>query len=161
MKFCNFNAMAEKGKYCYDYPRPALTADIVLFGKEKNRLHVLLIERANDPFKGAWAFPGGFMDEDETIEACAARELKEETGLTGISLEQFHVFSEPGRDPRGRTVSVAFIAFIPMDIHQGKAGDDAANVGWFPVDSLPELAFDHDQVMKIALKALEEKSLPG
>lgn len=146
--------MQEK-KFCYEYPRPAVTADCVVFGVEKKELHVLLIERGNDPFKGKWAFPGGFLDEDETIEACAARELKEETGLEGIALEQFYTFSELGRDPRGRTISVAFIGFISISGYEIKAGDDAANIRWFPVNSLPELAFDHNKVLKKAMLELE------
>ena len=148
--------MPEK-KYCYEYPRPAVTADCILFGVEDKTLHVLLIERGNDPFKGKWALPGGFLDEDETIEACAARELKEETGLEGIALEQFYTFSEPGRDPRGRSIAVAFIAIINMHEHEAKAGDDAANIRWFPVDALPELAFDHNKVIKKALLKIGEK----
>lgn len=151
--------MADKNKYCYDYPRPAVTADIILFGREQDKLHVLLIERGNGPYKGTWAIPGGFIDEDETIEACAARELEEETGLTGIQLKQFHVFSEPGRDPRGRTISVAFIALIDMEKHHARAGDDAANISWFSVESLPKLAFDHDKVMKVALQELERNQV--
>jgi 8-oxo-dGTP diphosphatase len=149
--------MSEK-KYCYEYPRPAVTADCILFGTRNNELFVLLIERGNEPFKGSWAFPGGFIDEDETIEACAARELKEETGLEGIPLEQFYTFSEPGRDPRGRTISVAFMAYINIDDFTPQAGDDAANLKWFPVNALPQLAFDHEQVLVKALNALEMKT---
>lgn len=146
--------MQEK-KYCYEYPRPAVTADCIVFGIDNEMLYVLLIERGNDPFKGKWAIPGGFLDEDETIEACATRELKEETGLEDITLGQFYTFSEPGRDPRGRTVSVAFIAIVNKNDHKIKAGDDAANIRWFPVDDLPELAFDHNKVLKKALVEME------
>lgn len=149
--------MSDK-KYCYEHPHPAVTADSIIFGMKNNRLHVLLIERGNDPFKGKWAFPGGFMDEDETIEACAVRELQEETGLKDIALEQFYTFSEPNRDPRGRTLSVAFLAFVNMEEHNPEAGDDAAKLQWFPVDTLPELAFDHDKVIKRALAELEKRT---
>lgn len=150
--------MNEK-KFCYEYPRPAVTADIVLFGMKNNELFVLLIERGNDPFKGYWAFPGGFIDEDETIETCAERELKEETNLEGISLEQFYTFSDPERDPRHRTISVAFMAYINIDDYNPKAGDDAAQINWFPVNALPNLAFDHDKVLLKALSVLETKAV--
>lgn len=146
-----------KREYCYEYPRPAVTADIVLFGMKNNELFVLLIERGNEPFKGYWAFPGGFIDEDETIETCAHRELKEETGLEGVTLEQFYTFSEPGRDPRGRTISVGFMGYVTIDDYQPVAGDDAASSKWFPVNALPNLAFDHDKVMIKALNILETK----
>ncbi|HEX3007058.1 MAG TPA: NUDIX hydrolase [Bacteroidales bacterium] len=149
--------MNEESKYCYEYPRPAVTADCILFGRKQDKLHVLLIERGNEPFKGSWAFPGGFIDEDETIEACAARELKEETSLEGVALEQFHVFSAPGRDPRGRTISVAFIAIVNLEELKPVAGDDAAKIKWFPVDALPKLAFDHDKVMQMALARVLKK----
>lgn len=151
--------MNKNNKYCYEYPRPAVTADCIIFGIQNGQLHVLLIERGNEPFKGTWAFPGGFIDEDETIEACAARELKEETGLENIALEQFYTFSEPGRDPRGRTISVAFIAFINIEDFHPEAGDDAAKLQWFPVNALPVLAFDHEHVMSKALKNLESKKM--
>jgi len=151
--------MGEKNKFCYDYPRPAVTADSLIFGYMNQSLHVLLIERGNEPFKGKWAFPGGFIDENETIEDCAARELIEETGLEGITLEQFYTFSDPDRDPRGRTISVAFLAYIDIEDFQPKAGDDAAKIQWFPVNALPELAFDHDQVLIKALETLEIKTV--
>lgn len=148
-----------ENKYCYEYPRPAVTADTVLFGTKNNQLYVLLIERGSEPFKGMWAFPGGFIDEDETIEECALRELKEETGLEDILLEQFYTFSEPGRDPRGRTISVGFFAFINIEDYHPMAGDDAAKIQWFPVNALPELAFDHENVLMKALEILELKAV--
>lgn len=151
--------MRGQDKYCYDYPRPGVTADCILFSRKDNGLYVLLIERGNEPFKGMWAFPGGFLEEDETIEACAARELQEETGLENIRMEQFYTFTEPGRDPRGRTISVAFIAIIEMEKYNPVAADDAANIRWFPVDSLPHLAFDHDKVIEKAINAINSRVL--
>ncbi len=143
-------------KYSYDYPRPAVTTDAVLFNmKEGEQLHILLIQRNNEPFKGEWALPGGFLDMDETLEECVHREVKEETGLEGVKLYQLGAFSEPDRDPRGRTVSVAFWGFCKKETGL-KAGTDAARVKWFDLNHLPELAFDHDLIIKKALKrALE------
>lgn len=143
-------------KYCYDYPRPALTSDIVIFSYNKSRLLVLLIERKYMPFKGRWALPGGFVDMEETAEECAYRELNEETGLEIKNLSQLVTASTLGRDPRGRTVSVFFYGFINYDIANIKAGDDAKKVQWFPADKLPSLAFDHNEIILIALKRLKE-----
>jgi 8-oxo-dGTP diphosphatase len=135
--------------YTYDYPRPAVTADCVVMTKESVP-HVLLIERGNDPFKGCWAFPGGFMDMDETTEHCAIRELKEETGLVVEKVLQIGAYSNVDRDPRGRTVSVAYLAVIdkPVDV---TGQDDAAKAQWFPIDALPPLAFDHEDIMNDAI----------
>ena len=143
-------------KYCYEYPRPALTSDIILFSFNKNRLQVLLIERKYMPFKGKWALPGGFLDMEETAEQCAYRELKEETGLEIEHLSQLVTVSTLGRDPRGRTVSVFFYGFLNYDITDIKAGDDAKNAQLFPVDKLPLLAFDHNEIILIALNRLKE-----
>lgn len=139
-------------KYCYRYPHPAVTADCVVFGWDGKDMKVLLIQRRNDPFKGRWAFPGGFMDIDETVEECARRELEEETGLKNIPLEQFHIFSGVGRDPRERVLSVAHIALVKLS--EVKGGDDAAKAEWFPVHRLPPLAFDHEIIMQKALQVL-------
>ena len=144
-----------KGTYTYEYPRPALTADCVIFGFDSEGLSVLLIERGIEPFKGCWAFPGGFMQMDEDAEACARRELEEETGLKGVHAEQFGTFSEVNRDPRGRTVTVAHMALVKKA--EVKGADDAAQAKWFPIDSIPPLAFDHDRILRVALKALREK----
>ena len=135
--------------YTYPFPRPSVTVDIIIFRIFENEPEVLLIKRANTPFKGQWALPGGFVDKDEALEDAALRELKEETGLHGILLTQMHTFGSPGRDPRGHTVSVVYVGYLPVDA-KAKAGDDASETGWFRVDKLPELAFDHDQVINMA-----------
>lgn len=142
--------------YTYNYPMPAVTADAVVFNlKEEEKLRILLIQRKNDPFKGLWALPGGFLDMNETLEECVARELEEETGLKGVKLYQLCAFSQPDRDPRHRTVTVAFWGFCKKN-PKLIAQSDAQNVGWFDLNQLPSLAFDHDKIIKKALKrALE------
>jgi len=115
----------------------------------ESKPEILLIKRGNDPFKGKWALPGGFVDENESLEVAAARELKEETGLNGILLTQMHAFGNPGRDPRGHTVSVVYVGYLPLDL-EAIAGDDAAEVAWFKLDSLPDLAFDHKGIAEMA-----------
>ena len=132
-------------KYTYKYPRPAVTADCVVITKEEEP-KVLLIQRGAEPFKGCWAFPGGFMNMDETTEQCAIRELKEETGLVVSELDQIGAFSEVDRDPRGRTITVAYVAFIDAPV-EVKGQDDASNAQWFPISALPPLAFDHEKIM--------------
>lgn len=142
--------------YCYEYPRPAMTADCVIFGFDGESIRLLLIERGVEPYKGYWALPGGFMRMDETIEECARRELMEETGVTDVYLEQCHTFSATTRDPRGRVVTVAFIALIrPSDYHIA-AGDDAAKAVWFDAAMLPPLAFDHREIIAFAREYLKE-----
>ena len=136
-------------EYTYKYPRPAVTADCVVMTKEANP-HVLLIERGFEPFKGRWAFPGGFMNMDETAEQCAIRELDEETGLKVSSVRQIGAYSKVDRDPRGRTITVAYLATIEAPA-KVRGQDDAAKAEWFPIDALPPLAFDHDDIMKDAL----------
>ncbi len=135
--------------YTYKYPRPAVTADCVVMTREAVP-QVLLIERGNDPFKGCWAFPGGFMNMDETTEQCAIRELEEETGLRVTSIHQIGDYSKVDRDPRGRTISVAYLAIIekPVDV---TGQDDAVKAKWFPIDSLPLLAFDHNDIIHDAI----------
>lgn len=145
-----------KGEYVYEYPRPAMTADNVIFGFDGERLQILLVERGIAPFKGSWALPGGFMRMDETIEQCARRELREETNVHDVYLEQFHVFSAPKRDPRGRVVTVAFIALVRPADHAVIGGDDASNAMWFDVDMLPPLAFDHLEIIDMARAHLKE-----
>ncbi len=133
--------------YCYDYPRPALTADIVILKKFNNKQFVLLIERKHPPFEGMWALPGGFLNIDETLEEAALRELHEETGITGIELNQFHTFSTVNRDPRHRTITTVFIGYTNEKTAAPEACDDAAKAEWFSLDKLPPLAFDHGMVM--------------
>ena len=140
--------------YTYEYPRPAVTADCVVMTKESVP-QVLLIERGNDPFKGSWAFPGGFMDMDETTEQCAIRELKEETGLVVEKVLQIGAYSKVDRDPRGRTVTVAYLAIVdePMAV---TGQDDAAKAEWWPLSDLPHLAFDHYDIMQDAIQKYKE-----
>lgn len=146
-----------KRPYTYDYPRPAVTADSVVFCNSSDGLAVLLIERANDPFKGCWAFPGGFMDMEENAEDCARRELKEETGLQLEHMEQIGVFTDVDRDPRGRTVSIAYSALVEKRPVIG--ADDAAQARWFPISEIPALAFDHEKILRAALDVLHDKRL--
>lgn len=131
--------------YTYPYPRPMLTADCVVFNPCRE---VLLVRRGNEPFRGCWALPGGFMEMDETIEHCAVRELQEETGLdvAESELRLVGVYSTPGRDPRGRTVTAAYALHVPAGT-RAAAGDDAAEVRWWPLAALPPLAFDHAQII--------------
>lgn len=142
-------AAAKLGKFAYDYPRPALTVDCVLVTRE-TRPRVLLIQRKHEPFAGCWALPGGFVDEHETLADAALRELKEETGLVIRELEQLYTAGDPGRDPRGWTVSVAFLARVETKKLKAKAGDDAAAVKWVPLDALPPMAFDHAMLLNRA-----------
>lgn len=136
--------------YCYEYPRPALSVDIVLLHRTADEIEVLLIKRAREPFEGEWAFPGGFVGKDESLEAAAARELAEETGLTGIQLEQIGAFGDPGRDPRGHTVSVVF-AGVLEERAMVSAGDDASEAAWYSALEPPKLAFDHRKILRIAI----------
>jgi 8-oxo-dGTP diphosphatase len=142
--------------YTYAFPRPALTADQVIFTRAGEQLRVLLIRRAQEPYVGCWALPGGHLNSNETIEAAALRELAEETGiaLPGVGILA-GVFSAPGRDPRGWVVSVAFALSVePEILATAVAGDDADEVALFGLDSLPPLAFDHGQIIKAALTVL-------
>lgn len=130
--------------YTYQYPRPAVTVDAILISKKRS---VLLIERGREPFKGKWALPGGFIEMDEELETACRRELVEETGLRVGELKQFRAFGGVNRDPRHRTISVIFYSF-PEEESEPLAGDDAAKAQWFQVDKLPELAFDHLQIIE-------------
>lgn len=138
-----------KKQYCYDYPRPAVTVDVVIVTSEPQP-RVLLIRRRHDPFAGMWAIPGGFVDMDEDLEDAARRELREETGVELAALEQLQTFGRPGRDPRGRVISVVYLARVPPEQLQPAAGDDAVQVGWFRLDELPPLAFDHAEILALA-----------
>jgi 8-oxo-dGTP diphosphatase len=143
--------------HTYEYPRPALTVDCVVFGFEGAGLQVLAIRRGIEPFLGAWALPGGFVRMDEDLESAARRELEEEAGLRDVFLEQLYTFGEPGRDPRGRVVSVAWFALVRPDQHPAKGNTDASEAAWFDVGSLPPLAFDHDRILRAALDRLRGK----
>ena len=150
--------MAEKGKYIYDWPRPMVTVDAVVFSLSKGRTRVLLVNRGKEPYKGKWAVPGGFIEIDEELEDAVARELKEETGLTGVQLEQMRTFGKCGRDPRGRQISIAFIGVATTGQDNINAGDDAAKAQWFDIEELPEdLAFDHDEMIKSGIEKLEQR----
>ena len=139
--------------YSYEYPRPAVTADIIILKTINSQQSILLIERKYPPYEGMWALPGGFMGMDETLEEAALRELREETGITGVELKQFHTFSKVGRDPRHRTITTVFTGYAD-ETNSIEAGDDAAKAQWFPMDELPPLAFDHSEVMDmLKLKA--------
>jgi 8-oxo-dGTP diphosphatase len=143
--------------YTYEYPRPALTVDAVVFAFDDQDLKVLLIQRALAPFAGKWALPGGFVHLDESLEAAVRRELKEEAGLANIYLEQLYSFGDPRRDPRGHTVSVAYYALIKLEGHTLTAATDAANAAWFAVTELPPLAFDHERIVETARRRLQAK----
>lgn len=145
----------EEKKYCYKYPHPAVTTDCVIFGFDGSELQVLLIERGIEPFKGKWAFPGGFLKMDETAREGALRELKEETGLENAYIEQFNTYSNPWRDPRERVITIAHYALVR--IQEVKGGDDAAKAQWFPIDKVPQLAFDHDKILRDAMRKLRER----
>lgn len=144
----------ETGKYCYKYPHPAVTTDCVVFGFDGKRLNILLIERGGEPYKGCWAFPGGFMNINETAEQGAMRELCEETGLKLEYLKQFGTFTAVNRDPRERVITIAFYALARKSAVQG--GDDAANAQWFPIEDIPPLAFDHDYILRKATEQLKK-----
>jgi 8-oxo-dGTP diphosphatase len=143
------------GKYIYDYPRPAVTVDVVIVTREE-RPRVLLIRRKHEPFAGAWALPGGFVDMDEPLDMAANRELLEETGVPAQELVQLHAFGAPGRDPRGRTISIAYLAEVEPDAVKPKAADDAAEVGWFSLQRPPSLAFDHKEILACARRYWKE-----
>jgi 8-oxo-dGTP diphosphatase len=164
IKSCSINkaflssASILMNNYTYPYPRPSLTADILPLRFYKNQLQILLIERKNDPFAGTFALPGGFADENETMVNTAKRELEEETMVQNPILYELGSYSDPKRDPRGWTVTVAFLCFLPEDT-QAIAGDDAKKVQWFPIDQLPPLAFDHAKIISDAKEKLKVLSL--
>lgn len=143
--------------YTYTYPHPAVSTDIVLFTLQEGELKVLLIRRGGDPYLGYWALPGGFVEIDEDLEPAALRELQEETGVTGVWLEQLYTFGKPGRDPRERVISVAYYALVPIDRMTVRAGSDASDVAWHACNRLPELAFDHPQIIELARNRLASK----
>lgn len=142
--------------FTYEYARPALAVDCVVFGLDED-LQVLLIRRDIEPFQGRWALPGGFVRLDETLDEAARRELEEETGVSRLYLEQLYTFGDIGRDPRERVVSVAYYALVKLSDHRVKAATDAREAAWFSVDDLPKLAFDHDKILQVALTRLKGK----
>ncbi len=141
----------------YDYPRPALTVDAVVFGLDDEDLKVLLIRRDLEPFQGKWALPGGFVRVDESLEEAVRRELREETGITQVFLEQLYTFGTVDRDPRERVVTVAYYALVKLSDHQIKAATDARDAAWFAVSEARGLAFDHDRILTVALERLKGK----
>lgn len=140
-------------KYCYHYPRPAVTADVLVLAGTPGDGQILLIRRLHPPFKDMWALPGGFIEMEEDLHVSAARELAEETGLKNLSLKQFGAYGAVNRDPRHRTITVAYLAHLerPLTV---LGGDDAGEAAWFPVNELPALAFDHDKIINDGLLAL-------
>jgi 8-oxo-dGTP diphosphatase len=137
-----------------------VTADAAVFRFLNNNVELLLIKRGNEPFKGKWALPGGYVDIDEELEDAAARELAEEAGLEGVQLEQMRTFGGCGRDPRGRQITVVFMGIAEHGRHRIKAGDDAKDARWFDIERLPEdLAFDHEQVVRVAIGKLKKKGV--
>ena len=139
------------------YPHPAVTTDIVIFSIREQTLQLLLVKRAREPFAGSWALPGGFVGIDEDLEVCALRELEEETGVTGVYLEQLHTWGRPGRDPRGRVISVAYYALIPSDRLTVRPASDVKAVAWFTLTDLPPMAFDHSDIVSMAHQRLVAK----
>jgi 8-oxo-dGTP diphosphatase len=143
--------------FTYEYPRAALTVDAVVFGLDEGELKVLLIQRHLAPFQGKWALPGGFVQVEETIDEAARRELREETGLGDVYLEQLYTFGDVRRDPRERVVSVAYYALVVLGRHELHAASDASSAAWFCVSDLPSLAFDHDKIVATAVARLKGK----
>ena len=140
--------------YTYEYPRPCVTVDMVVFRRNGDALEVLLIQRKYPPHQDMWAFPGGFINIDETLEDAAARELMEETGLTSVKLKQLHTFGDVHRDPRARVITVVYYGMSDFDKSEVKADDDAKAAGWYPVEEVPEMAFDHHKVFVMAMDKL-------
>ncbi|NJC25798.1 NUDIX hydrolase [Neolewinella antarctica] len=142
----------------YKYPRPSVTVDIVVFGYDGGaQLKLLLIKRGSEPYKGSWALPGGFVDMDETLETAALRELEEETGVKDLYVEQLYTYGAPDRDPRGRVISVAYFSLVNLQDHPAVAASDATKAEWFPTNELPDLAFDHADIIAAATKRLAAK----
>lgn len=144
--------------YQYQYPHPAVTTDVAVFTLRDQQLQLLLIRRAEEPYKGQWALPGGFLEIDEDLDCCAKRELREETGVDNLYLEQLYTFGRPDRDPRERVISVTYYALVPADRLTLSAGSDAQEAVWFPLQQLPELAFDHKEIILLARERLAAKT---
>ncbi len=145
--------LTKDGLYAYPYPRASVTADAVLFAEKDGQMYVLLIQRGNEPYKGFWAFPGGFLEMDETVARCAERELEEETGIVLTGMQLVGVYSDVKRDPRGRVITAAYTAMTAMP--EATAADDAAAARWWPLNALPSFAFDHDKILADAKKVLK------
>lgn len=143
--------------HSYEFPRPALTTDCIVFGLDEDDIKVLLIKRGLAPFKGKWALPGGFLRPKESPADCARRELEEETGLKNIYLEQLYTFGNPKRDPREHVVTIAYFALVNLIEHPPTADTDAADAAWFPFDEVPKLAFDHAEILATARARLTAK----
>ena len=143
------------GLYAYQYPRASVTADAVLFAEKEGQMYVLLIQRGNDPYKGYWAFPGGFLNMDETVARCAERELEEETGIVLTGMQLSGIYSDVERDPRGRVITAAYTAMTTMP--EATASDDAAAAQWWPLDDFPPLAFDHETILRDAKRVMNIK----
>jgi 8-oxo-dGTP diphosphatase len=144
-------------KYKYEYPRASVTVDIAVFCQFDDAHKVLLIQRGNPPFEGSWALPGGFIEMDEKMVGSAYRELEEETMLKGVGLKQFKTYGDPGRDPRGRTVSVVYYGFTSAENATVRGGDDAKNAEWFALDNLPKLAFDHNLILSELIEGINHR----
>jgi 8-oxo-dGTP diphosphatase len=149
--------MSRKGSYTYSFPRPMVTVDAVVFRKTRARLEVLVIERGHPPFAGQAALPGGFVEMDEDLVDAAKRELFEETGLANQKLEQLATFGQPGRDPRGRNVTIVYVGVARGNTHRVRGGDDAARAFWIPARRPGQLAFDHNDILRLALKWLKSR----
>ncbi|MEM6723693.1 MAG: NUDIX domain-containing protein [Bacteroidota bacterium] len=143
--------------YTYDYPRPSVTVDCVIFGLDEFDLKMLLIKRNRPPFEKSWALPGGFVNEEEDLHAAALRELKEETGVKDLFIEQLFTFGTPGRDPRGHVITVAYYALVNLTEHPVKPSTDASEAVWFEINDLPQLAFDHQEIVSLAIARLKAK----
>ncbi len=143
--------------FTYEYPRPSVTVDCVVFGVDESTLKILLIERDVEPFRGQWALPGGFVRLEEDLEAAARRELAEETGVTKLYLEQLYTFGGVERDPRGRVITVSYYALVRLAEHRVKAATDARDAAWVAIDDLPALAFDHRRIVEVARERLRGK----
>ena len=152
--------MAKKGKYVYEWPRPMVAADAAVFGFFGGKWKLLLVNRKRNPFKGKWCVPGGFVNLDEELGDASARELEEETGLTDVPLEQIYTAGKVGRDPRGRVITVVFMGITPKPQRKIRAGDDAAKARWFDIEKLPkDLAFDHNEVVRLAIRKLKRRKI--
>lgn len=147
--------LTEDGLYAYQYPRASVTADAVLFAEKDGQMYVLLIQRGNEPYKGYWAFPGGFLNMDETVAHCAERELEEETDIVLTGMQLSGIYSDVERDPRGRVITAAYTAMTTMP--EATAADDAAAAKWWPLNDLPPLAFDHETILRDAKRVMNIK----